>query len=1751
MRILLLLLILFSFSLKAQLNPTDACGTGVQALTVGSSCTANSYTLNGSYANGGQVIPTCTNLGSGNDRDDGWYKFVATSSATTIQLTGDENHVLAVYTGSCGTGELGCDQAGAGNTATVTVPTTSGTTYYIQVYRRTGTNTATMTGTICLFTATISAGDYCSNAISLTPGASCSPTAGNTNTGYTASGAGCTTGTPDDDIWYSFVATATSQVVTVDASSDMDAVLGVYTSCAATTSPTGGSCVDATGTDGIETVLVSGLTIGTTYYVKVHDYYSGGGNFTICVTNPPTAPANDNCTGATSLTVNPDLNCGTTTAGTVYGATASSQTNGCSGTADDDVWYSFVATSTTHSVTISNVSGSVTDMYHSVYGGTCGSPGTALVCSDPNSSLLSGLTVGATYFVRVYTYTASSNQTTTFNICIGTPPAPPSNDNCSGATSLTSSASCVTTAGDLTWATASTAPAGSCFGTPDHDVWYSFVAAATTHTITVNPNFDSYIQLYSGTCASLTSLQCSDPSTMVATGLTVGTTYYIRVYYYYSGGPSDGTFTICVTHCPSAPANDNCSGAVSLTVNSGSTCTSTTAGTLNCATSSGVGVGSCFGNPDDDVWYSFVATGATHNFTLTTASGFDAYMQLFSGTCGSLTSIQCSDPDAFTYSSLTAGTTYYLRVYSYSAGNPTNGSFTICVNNPCPTGAPANDNCSGAVSLTVNSGGTCAFTTAGTLNCATSSGVGVGSCFGNPDDDVWYSFVATGSTHDFTLTTASGFDAYMQLFSGTCGSLTSIQCSDPNSFTNSALTAGTTYYLRVYSYNAGNPTNGSFTVCVNNPCPSGAPANDLPCAAVSIPIGTIASGDNSCSGSAGEPATPGCWTSGNRNTVWFSFVAPAGGGVKIKTAPGSLTNTQIAVYQGTCGAGMTMVASACNDDAAACGGTSQYISELTLSGLTAGTTYRIAVDGSADLTGTFAITVINSSSSYPTSSGQECSTTIPVCASSLSVGNPGYQGIGFTCDDTGTATDNCTSGERGSVWYAITIQNAGSLSFNIVPNDYTGTYGSETDYDFILWKLTGSGATTCAAIASSGGAGPVSCNFSADGVTGLSSTGNAPSPYSSSYDGAYESSITVAAGDVYALVVENYSNSTSGFTIDFSSTSSGVINYTPPTSVTWSGGNNSTTWTTSANWGGCTPPTCTIDGVVSPASTFQPTVTSAMGTVVVKNLTIDPGATLTLGPNSVIQICESLTNNGTIIADPTSTILFSDNNTAHALNGTLSGTSSLGNLVITDAAGSTNCTVTANTDIQLKGNFTTSNATSIFNLNSRILTLAGNFSNASAATTFTGVTSSTVIFNGTTAQTYSPGGALPLNNVTMSHTGTGVSITTSGTPNMIIGTSGVLTLTSGKIITPGSQQVEVRNTANAAVSTGNTSSFVQGNLLRYLAAGATGSFDFPVGDATKGYQRANLNFTTAASASASQLLARFDPWGGAWSQPGAPGWGPECAATYNQPFLDNGYWSIDVASGTSTGSYNITLYNTNYTNAAAGFSVGKSVSAAPAWNISNGTCVGGCPVTAVQRNSMSGFSKFATIQSSVVLPVQLLSFTGQSKGSYNELKWVTVSEENLDHFELQSSVTDSDFKSIHSRKASGSSKSEISYGYSDYNYYSPLTYYRLKLSDKDGTVRYSTIIQLENQTKLLNVVSVFPNPAANEVNIGLEVPYSSEMQVEIRDVLGRLVASHTFSVKQGNQTVGINTESLSQGSYIISCKLENLPVVNNRLIIKK
>jgi hypothetical protein len=153
---------------------------------------------------------------------------------------------------------------------------------------------------------------------------------------------------------------------------------------------------------------------------------------------------------------------------------------------------------------------------------------------------------------------------------------PPSNDNCSSATLLTSNTSCSYTAGSVLNATASGLSKPSCdrASAPNmFDVWYRFVATSSSQTVTVVPSTsvgDPVVSVYGSCSGSFVGCGDSAPEggteSLPLVGLTVGNTYYVRVYDYGSVEPvgSDADFQICVTGTTPSCTNPGAPGAPTL-----------------------------------------------------------------------------------------------------------------------------------------------------------------------------------------------------------------------------------------------------------------------------------------------------------------------------------------------------------------------------------------------------------------------------------------------------------------------------------------------------------------------------------------------------------------------------------------------------------------------------------------------------------------------------------------------------------------------------------------------------------------------------------------------------------------------------------------------------------------------------------------------------------------------------------------------------------------------------------------------------------------------------------------------------------------------------------------------------------------------------------------------------------------------------------------------------------------------------------
>ena len=496
--------------------------------------------------------------------------------------------------------------------------------------------------------------------------------------------------------------------------------------------PAGGPATSVTS--GSSPVSLTGLTPGTAYAVSLVTNCAAGSSAAVALaftTPAATGPANDDCLAAVPVPIT--LDCTAPTTGTVAGATQSlpaALNCGSAGPVVADVWYSFVATNAAHLISLTPQFDATLD----VRTGSCAASASLYCGQTPaNSNLsytLSGLTVGSTYWLRVYPV-GGMPTTPGFSLCVATLPAVPANDDCAAALPMPVAATCANpTAGTVAGATPSLLPTAGCgLGVlTAADVWYRFTATATTHIVTLEAQFTGILDVRAGSCAASTSFYCDSrgpgiPIQAPLRNLTVGTDYFIRVY---SGaGVPLGTaaaFTVCVT---TAAPNDEPCNAVALV--NGVSATGTTYGaTTTVQPGIQLPIAACApGNPvPKDVWFTMTPPGATATISVRGAPAGFVRLYQSSGCATGFVLVDCRllpTPvmQTLTFSNLAPGQLYYVAVAGGSNITPT-GPFSIVVNGVLAAG-PASSPDALAVYPTPASAGllTLRFSTAHALGQAT------------------------------------------------------------------------------------------------------------------------------------------------------------------------------------------------------------------------------------------------------------------------------------------------------------------------------------------------------------------------------------------------------------------------------------------------------------------------------------------------------------------------------------------------------------------------------------------------------------------------------------------------------------------------------------------------------------------------------------------------------------------------------------------------------------------------------------------------------------------------------------------------------------------------------------------------------------------------------------------------------------------------------------------------------------------------
>ncbi|WP_299368549.1 GEVED domain-containing protein [Winogradskyella sp.] len=129
--------------------------------------------------------------------------------------------------------------------------------------------------------------------------------------------------------------------------------------------------------------------------------------------------------------------------------------------------------------------------------------------------------------------------------------------------------------------------------------------------------------------------------------------------------------------------NDDCAGAINVTLGVG-TCGPDVTGNNSTATDSGVAQASCTTSTyaGGDIWYTFTlgATDTQVDYTRSASAFSTTVVELYSGTCGALVEVDCTTSSSESFTGLTGGTTYYMRLYDW--GNDDFGDVTFCLGTP-------------------------------------------------------------------------------------------------------------------------------------------------------------------------------------------------------------------------------------------------------------------------------------------------------------------------------------------------------------------------------------------------------------------------------------------------------------------------------------------------------------------------------------------------------------------------------------------------------------------------------------------------------------------------------------------------------------------------------------------------------------------------------------------------------------------------------------------------------------------------------------------------------------------------------------------------------------------------------------------------------------------------------------------------------------------------------------------------------------
>ena len=180
-----------------------------------------------------------------------------------------------------------------------------------------------------------------------------------------------------------------------------------------------------------------------------------------------------------------------------------------------------------------------------------------------------------------------------------------------------------------------------------------------------------------------------------------------------------------------------------------------------------------------------------------------------------------------------------------------------------------------------------------------------------------------------------------------------------------------------------------------------------------------------------------------------------------------------------------------------------------------------------------------------------------------------------------------------------------------------------------------------------------------------------------------------------------------------------------------------------------------------------------------------------------------------------------------------------------------------------------------------------------------------------------------------------------------------------------------------------------------------------------------------------------------------------------------------------------------------------------------------------------------------VLPLHVLSVTASRNEREINVQWQTEGTETA-QYEVQRSKDGTGFSSVASFTAE-TGKKNYSYSDASTDAIQGLVFYRIRETDLNGQVYYSSIVKLNADSK--NSLAAYPNPTENILIVNGYSEKADKIALNFYDAGGRVVKRLEWQQPKGAYTKNVSVESLPNGTYWLEMRSDG--EVKRMLLIKQ